>query len=128
MTAQWYAMHSKPRKEELLWEQLRAREIEAYYPRIRVQPVNPRARKVKPYFPGYVFARVDLEQVNWSALHWMPGATGLVSFGGEPASVSDVILRAIHHRVDEINTSGGEQLAGLKRGEPVIIQGGAFDG
>lgn len=128
MTARWYAMHSKPRKEALLWEQLQIREIEAYHPRIRVQPVNPRARKVKPYFPGYVFVRVDLEKFNWSSLQWMPGATGLVAFGGEPASVPDALIQAIRHRVDEINASGGEQLEGLQPGDPVLIQGGAFDG
>ena len=128
MTAQWYALHSKPRKEDLLWEQLQVREIEAYHPCIRVQTVNPRARQVKPYFPGYVFVRVDLKQVNWSSLHWMPGATGLVSFGGQPASVPEAMIRTIRHRVDQINASGGEQLEGLKRGDPVVIQGGAFDG
>jgi transcription elongation factor/antiterminator RfaH len=128
MTALWYAMHSKPRKEALLWEQLRIREIEAYNPRIRVQPVNPRARKLKPYFPGYVFVRVDLKQVNWSHLQWMPGATGLVSFDGQPASVPDTLIQAIRHRVEEINACGGEQLQGLKRGDLVVIQGGVFDG
>ena len=128
MTAQWYAMHSKPRKEDLLWDQLLIRKIEAYHPRIKVQPVNPRARKVKPYFPGYVFVRVDLEQVNRSSLHWIPGTTGLVSFGGEPASVPDAMIRTIRHRVDAINANGGEQLEGLQPGDPVVIQGGAFDG
>jgi transcription antitermination factor NusG len=128
MTTLWYAMHSKPRKEDLLWEQLRIREIEAYNPRIRVQPVNPRARKVKPYFPGYVFVRADLERVNWSVLQWMPGATGLVSFDGQPASVPDALIHAIRHRVEEINVGGGEQLVGLKRGDLVVIEGGVFDG
>ena len=128
MTALWYAMHSKPRKEALLWEQLRIRKIEAYHPCICVQPVNPRARKEKSYFPGYVFVRVDLEHVNWSYLQWMPGATGLVSFDGQPASVPDALIRAIRHRVEEINAGGGEQLEGLKRGDLVVIQGGLFDG
>ena len=128
MTDQWYAMHSKPRKEDLLWEQLQVREIEAYHPCIPVQTVNPRARQVKPYFPGYVFVRVDLEEVNWSSLHWMPGATGLVSFGGQPASMPDAMIWAIRNRVEQINTSGGEQLEGLKPGDTVVIQGGAFDG
>ena len=128
MPERWYVLHSKPRKEDLLWEQLRLREIEVFHPRLRVQPVNPRARKVKPYFPGYVFVRVDLEQVNWSTLQWMPGATGLVSFGGEPASVPETLIQAIHNRVEQINASGGEQLEGLKQGDTVIIQGGAFDG
>jgi len=128
MTAQWYALHSKPRKENLLWEQLRIREIEAYHPRVRVKTVNPRARQVKPYFPGYVFVRVDLEQVNWSSLQWMPGATGLVSFGGVPACVPDAMIRGIRHCLDGLNANPGEQAGGLQRGDRVVIQGTAFDG
>jgi len=111
-----------------LWEQLRIREIETYHPRVRVKTVNPRARQVKPYFPGYVFVRVDLDQVNWSSLQWMPGATGLVAFGGEPAFVPDGMIQAIRHRVDELNAHGGEQVPDLGRGDHVTIQGTAFDG
>ena len=37
MPERWYVLHSKPRKEDLLWEQLRLREIEAFHPRLRVQ-------------------------------------------------------------------------------------------
>jgi transcription antitermination factor NusG len=128
MPERWYVLHTKPHKEDLLWEQLLIRKIEAYHPRIKVQPVNPRARKVKPYFPRYVFVRVDLQQTNWSTLQWMPGANGLIAFGREPASVPDSLVRAIRHRVEEINANGGEQLEGLETGDPVVIQGGAFDG
>ncbi len=76
MTERWYALRSKPHKYDLLWEQLRIREIETFYPRLRVQTVNPRARKIRPCFPGYVFVRVDLEQVNLSSLQWTPGRRG----------------------------------------------------
>jgi len=128
MTEKWYVLHSKPRKEDLLWEQLRIREIEVYHPCVRVQTVNPRARQVKPYFPGYVFVRVDLSRYNWSSLQWLPGATGVVSFGGEPADVPETLIQAIRRRVDEINAAGGEKLDGLKPGDPVTIRGGPFDG
>jgi len=128
MTTQWYALRSKPMKEVLLSEQLELCKIESYYPRIRVKPVNPRARKVKPYFPGYVFGRVDLEQVSLSILQWMPGSVGIVSFGGVPANVPDSLIAAIKQRVDEINAAGGQQLQGLKRGDLVMIQEGPFRG
>ena len=128
MAERWYVLRSKPRKEDLLWDQLRVRKIEAFHPQIRVRPVNPRARKVKSYFPGYVFVRVDLSRYNWSTLQWLPGATGVVSFGGEPADVPDTLIQAIRRRVDEINAAGGEQLDGLKQGDRVIIRGGPFDG
>ena len=79
MTDRWYTLRSKPNKEDLLWSQLQIREVETFYPRVRVQTVNPRARKIRPYFPGYVFVRADLEQVNSSSLQWTPGAVGLES-------------------------------------------------
>ena len=92
---QWYVMHSKPRKETLIRERLRVEQIEAYLPSIRVKPVNPRSRKEQPFFPGYLFIPVDLEQISASELRRMPGATGLVCYGGEPAPIGDSLIRAI---------------------------------
>lgn len=128
MTARWYAMRSKPRKEESLWRQLRAREVEVFYPRIKVQPVNPRARKVRPYFPGYLFIRADLEETGLSTFRWMPFSVGLVTFGGEPAHVPDSLIHAIRRRVEEINAAGGELFDGLKKGDVVKIKEGPFEG
>ena len=128
MTERWYALRSKPHKDDLLWSQLVIREIETFYPRLRVQTVNPRARKVRPYFPGYLFVRVDFDHVSLSSLQWTPGAVGLVSFGEEPAWVPDELITAIRRRVDEVNKAGGELLSGLKPGETVTIQEGPFTG
>jgi len=128
MTAEWYALHSKPMKEALLWEQLSLHEIESYYPRLRIQPVNPRARKIKAYFPRYVFGYMDLEQINLSTFQWMPGSSGIVSFDGVPSHVPDNLIAAIRRRVDEINAAGGELFDGLKPGDVVTVQEGPFKG
>ncbi len=124
----WYVFQSKPQKEGMLSEQLCLRGVETYYPCLRVRPVNPRARKVKPYFPGYLFARIDPKHADVASLRWLPGAVGLVSFQGEPAAVSGSIVRAIQERVDEINAAGGEHLEGLKPGDVVTIQDGPLAG
>ncbi|MBT7075133.1 MAG: hypothetical protein HN922_09530 [Anaerolineae bacterium] len=128
MAANWYVLRSKPRKEDFLYGQLKARKIEAYYPKVRVQPVNPRARKSKPYFPGYLFVHIDLEQVNISTLQWMPGAMGLVSFEKEPTWVPDALINTIRKQVTNTNAAGGENLAELASGDEVIIQDGPFTG
>ncbi len=124
----WYALHSHPHKEELLWKQVEANQIEVFYPRIRVSPVNPRSRKIRPYFPGYLFVRADLEEVGMSIFNWMPYATGLVSFGGEPSVVSDVLVHTIKQRIMQIEQSGGELFDGLQQGDPVVIEDGPFAG
>ncbi len=124
----WYVIQAKPKKEELVYEQLGIHKIEASYPCVRARPVNPHTHKNKPYFPGYLFVHVDLDRVGQSILQWIPGAIGLVSFGGEPAWISDGILQTIRERVDQINAAGGEALRTLKMGDDVAIHSGPFAG
>lgn len=128
MATSWYALRSKPRKEDVLWQQLLAREFEVYYPRLRVHPVNPRSKKLRPYFPGYMFVQVDIDEIGLSTFKWMPHAIGLVSFDNEPATVPDNLIHAIRKRVDEIAAAGGEFYDGLKHGDPVRISSGPFAG
>ena len=128
MPLHWYALRTKARKEDVVWQQLLTQGIEHYYPRVRVHPVNPRARKIKPYFPGYLFVRVDLDEKGRSAFQWMPHSLGLVSFGGEPARIPDNVMHEMKQRVQEIAEAGGEIFDGLKPGDPVRIQAGPFAG
>lgn len=128
MTTQWYALHSKPMKESLLSTQLCLHHVESYYPCLRVKPVNPRARKTRPYFPGYVFGRMDLEQIPSHTLLWLPGLAGIVSFDGIPSPVPEDLIAAIRRHVDEINAAGADPLESLKPGETVVIRDGPFEG
>jgi transcription antitermination factor NusG len=128
MESSWYVLHSKPRKEEFLLGQLKAHGFESYCPFVHVVTVNPRARKMRPYFPGYVFLHVDLGQSKASSLQWMPGATGFVSFDGIPARVPDGLIPILRQRVDAIHAGGGELFHGLKPGDPVRIMEGPFRG
>jgi transcriptional antiterminator RfaH len=128
MSYQWYALRSKSRKEDAVWRQLQTQGYEVFYPCLRVHPVNPRSRKMVPYFPGYLFVEVDLEQSGISVFQWMPHTLGLVNFGGEPSIVPENLILAIQKRVDEINVAGGEIFDGLKPGETVWISDGPFQG
>jgi transcriptional antiterminator RfaH len=128
MIASWYAIRSKPNKEAFLARQLEAQGINIYFPRIHTVPVNPRARKSKPYFPGYLFVQVDLNDVNISTLQWTPGAANLVSFGGEPASVPEVLITNLQKHLGEINESKKSITNFVNRGETVLITDGPFAG
>ena len=128
MKLNWYALHSHPRKEDFLWRQVQSLGFDVFYPRIRVQTVNPRARKVRPYFPGYVFVRANLDETGLSVFQWMPYSTGLVTFGDEPAIVPEALIHAIQRRVDEIARAGGELFDAVKPGDEVRVQAGPFSG
>lgn len=123
---QWYVMHSKPRKEAVLRERLRIQRIEVYLPSVRVKPVNPRARKELPFFPGYLFIHVDLEQISVSELQRIPGATGIVSFGGEPATIGDLLIQTIEKQIEEITESNNLWFDRFKSGDRVVINDGPF--
>lgn len=124
----WYVIRSKYRNEMLLWQQLCSRFIEVYYPRVSARTTKPLVRKIRPYFPGYMFVHVDLDVFGRSALQWMPGAMGLVCFGGEPAFVSDSILHGIQERVDRMDAVESSLSQGLRSGEEVEIYSGPFAG
>jgi len=128
MPDHWYVIRSKPNKEEFLWGQLKARAVEVFYPRLRVNPVNPRARKIKPYFPGYMFIQADIEEQGYSKFQWLPNSLGLVLFGGEPALVPNNLIVEIKKKVEQIAAAGGVVLDGLKKGDKVRIQSGPFKG
>ncbi len=128
MTAHWYVIRSKPNREEFLEGQLVSRNVEVYFPRLRANPVNPRARKFKAYFPGYLFIRVDLEHNLASNLERIPGVANLVAFGGETPDVPEHLLNAIRAKVEAINVAGGIKKAGLQPGTLVKIEQGPFEG
>jgi transcription elongation factor/antiterminator RfaH len=128
MSQAWYVLQSKPHKENQLSAYMESQGFEVFYPTIRVQPVNPRSSKIRPYFPGYLFVHADLEAVGISALQWVPGAVGLVQFVDHVAPVPDYIIHELKRRVADIEAAGGRQLEGLKQGDPVRITHGPWAG
>lgn len=128
MAAQWYALFSKPRKEAQVESYLRASGIETFYPTLNVRPVNPRAARTRGFFPRYLFIHADLDAVGVTVLDFIPGAVGLVQFGGQPSVVPDAFIHELRQRLRRIEQAGGLHLDGLKRGDKVKITQGPFAG
>ena len=128
MSLHWYVLRVKPHKERAVFQLLQTREVEAYFPVIKVTPKNPRAAKERPYFPGYLFVRANLEKLGANALSWVPGTHGLVAFGDVPAIVPVNLIHEIKHRLSAVEASGGLVLDNLKKGDRVRIVSGVFEG
>ncbi|HVN55008.1 MAG TPA: transcription termination/antitermination NusG family protein [Anaerolineaceae bacterium] len=129
MNVHWYVLSSKPNKEESLYYHAVSSGYEVYYPTIAVKSTNPTARKNRPYFPGYMFIQADLDELGISKIRWMPYTNGLVTFGGEPPSVPDVLIAAIRNKVNEISQTISRQThPHLQAGEKVTILEGPFAG
>ncbi len=123
----WYVIQSHPNKEQMLFKQLELLDIEVFFPRIRVKPVNPRARKIRPYFPGYIFIQSDPETIETSALKWIPHSKGIVSFGGEASVVPDTLIDALKLKIGD-GDSVFEDKEEIQSGAPVLIEYGPFEG
>ena len=128
MTRQWYAFHVKQYKERMVHDGLAAKGLEVYYPVIKREPVNPRSRKERPFFPGYLFVQLNLEMAGNNALKWTEGAYGLVEFGGEPAAVPDILIGELQSQISDIEMKGDLNTVKLKSGDQVRIVTGPFDG
>jgi transcriptional antiterminator RfaH len=124
----WYVIRSKAHKEAHLEKELEARDVHCFFPYLKVNPVNPRSKKIRPYFPNYLFVQADLEEAGLSFLKWVPYSQGLVQFGGEPAVVPESLVHGIMKRLDAINAAGGLKPKRFETGEIVWVTEGYFQG
>ena len=124
----WYALWTKPRKEQILYQQVLSRNIECFFPRIQVNPVNPRSAKIRPYFPGYIFVCVDNRKCGDSFFRWMPYSLGLVGCDGDPSPIPGNFISALKTRISEIKENGGILFDRLVPGAAVRIVDGPFQG
>lgn len=116
----WYALFTKPRCEEQVGEILSEKGIETYVPTIQVRR---RGRDVvRPFFPRYMFIRVDFDEIGLSEVKWTPGLTDIVGFGGGPTRVPEEIIEELQERLEEINSRG--TFSPFKPGDRVRIRSG----
>ncbi len=128
MEKHWYALRSKPNKELFLYGQLLAHKIETYLPLFQARVVNPRARRLRPYFPGYLFVHLDASTTKLSDLYWMPGSAGLVMVGSEIPQVPPGLITAIQNRLSALDHDPVNTAPRFAPGEKVRVQGGPFHG
>jgi transcription antitermination factor NusG len=127
-TCLWHVLRSKPNKEDSLFRFVSSEGYRVFYPQIPANPVNPRARKIKSYFPGYMFVHACLTEIGQNAFQYLPFSMGLIWLGGEPAVVPDTVVHALQTRLAEIWDAGGLTFRDLEPGQRVVIQEGVFEG
>jgi transcription antitermination factor NusG len=97
---QWYAVQTKPNREFLANAALASvEEVETYLPILHVKPVNPRSRKERPFFKGYLFVYADLAAVGESTLKWRAGVARLVGLDDTPTPIPEPVMDEIRQRV-----------------------------
>ncbi|MBU0730895.1 MAG: transcriptional activator RfaH, partial [Proteobacteria bacterium] len=97
MSAQWFAIRTKPNKEFLAKEQYEKQGFEVYLPITRriVSHARKKTVKNKPFFPGYLFLYLKPEEQRWTTIASTIGSLGPVKFGENYPSVPEAVIHSL---------------------------------
>ncbi|HSG17325.1 MAG TPA: transcription termination/antitermination NusG family protein [Anaerolineae bacterium] len=123
--SQWYAVHTKPRVERQVTMSLKQRGVESFLPETTVITTSQK-RKKTPFFPGYLFMRVDLATDNPAMWQWTPGLRHIVAYGGWPVPIPDEVINLIEVKLHELESRSSKPAHPFKPGDVVRIKNGPF--
>ena len=78
---------------------------------------------IKPFFPSYLFARLDLKP-QYYKVKWTRGVNKILGAGNEPVPISESVIQSIKERIVKGNVVKLEDE--LKEGDLVQITAGPF--
>lgn len=116
----WYALYTKPHKEQKVCDLLESKGFETYLPTVRIRKNG--NYKVTPFFSCYLFVRVDPSHGLFS-LRWTPGLRRVISFGDQPAIVNDNVVSFLRQRLTKMEESGYEAYR-FRPGDRVVMRSG----
>ncbi|MCD6291565.1 MAG: hypothetical protein J7M34_13765 [Anaerolineae bacterium] len=123
----WYALYTKPQKEQQVAEQLALKDVPVFLPMI---PVRRHRRNTvdRPLFPRYLFAQLVLDDPRTAAIRWTPGLVRFVAFGERPVAIPDEVIAKLRERVAEFRAAGGLPTHNFHPGDRVLITNGPLKG
>jgi transcriptional antiterminator RfaH len=123
---QWYAVYSKPQREEFAESQLLKKGLEVFLPKLLLPNNGKKRKRIVPLFPNYLFTRINIYSPEYGYTIWSPGVKRIVSFNGIPAPIDGDI---VDYLMRQTNTEGLiPARSNLRVGQEVRIDGGPFDG
>jgi len=124
----WYVIYTHPKQEDRADKNLRAWQVETFFPRIKERRFSTFTGKAsfvtRPLFPRYIFARFRVSEL-FQKICFTRGVNSVISFGdGPPIPVENEMITLIQSRRNEEGfISLGESLNPLDR---VVINYGPF--
>ncbi len=122
---EWYALHTKPYSERKVAVRLDRHDIETYVPETKSDAKRANGRRI-PFFPGYMFINLDMQEANPSRWRYTPGVRYIVSYGDKPIAVSEELIRTIQKQLAALREQHdeGSRPAKFKPGDRVRVTKG----
>lgn len=100
----WYVIFTKPMHESRVENNLRARQVETFTPKVKVRWENPFTGRptyvTRPLFPRYTFAKFRLNESLYN-INFTRGVQCVVSFDNKPGIVDEEVIKLLQSRVGE---------------------------
>ncbi|MBW1782784.1 MAG: UpxY family transcription antiterminator [Deltaproteobacteria bacterium] len=124
----WYALHTRSRFEQKVYDGLCGKSLEAFLPRIQVMSRRKDRRKkiFVPLIPGYVFVRSLLEAEEYHRIIKTVGVVRIISFRGEPLPADDQEISSL--MILDGTDRTVQNRAYMRKGDRVMIMEGPFKG
>ena len=104
---------------------LQRRGLEIYLPEIEA-PKASLKRKSEPFFPCYLFLKIDFDAVSLSQVQWTSGLRRVLTVGDRPVPISNEVIDFIRRKLGEIKANSGRSVHPFKAGDTVRITDGPF--
>ena len=126
--AAWYVLHTRSRFEQVVFDGLQSKSLEAFLPKMTVMSKRrDRRKKIRvPLFPGYVFTRSDLNAHERIEIVKTIGVVRLVGNKDGPVPVPDEAINSL--RIMVAGNNPVETGTRFKKGDRVMVVEGPFAG
>jgi transcriptional antiterminator NusG len=124
----WYAIHTRSRFEQKVFDGFRSKSIETFLPKMEVMSRRKDRRKkiLVPLLPGYVFVQYDLDpEIYWDIIKTV-GVVRMIGFEGKPTPAREEEIQSLMI-MDGTDRTVHNQ-AFMKRGDTVMIMEGPLKG
>ena len=119
----WYVVQTKAGNAHRVQTHLLNQQINTFLPLFDTcQCCNGKMiHKIKPFFPNYLFARLDLRR-QYDQVKWTRGVSRILGAGNGPIPISEKVIQSIKERAGEDNIVKLEEE--WKEGDVVQITSG----
>ena len=93
----WYAVHTRSRFEQKVYDGILGKSIEVFLPKIQVMSRRKdRTKKILvPLIPGYVFVNTSLDPAEYLSILKTVGVVQFVGFKGKPVAANDDEIQSL---------------------------------
>jgi transcription antitermination factor NusG len=127
-TLNWYAIHTRSRFEQKVFDGLQGKSIESFLPKMLVMSRRKDRRKkiLIPLLPGYVFVQSDLNNKEYLEILKTVGVVRMVGIQGRPAPANDEEIASL--MILDGTDRTVQNRTYMSKGDRVVIMEGPLKG